>query len=68
MVGLEITVYEVLESEGAVEVCTTVRSPISGCPIAVPFTVTITASDDSAGILECIGLKVIHDPIPTSLL
>ena len=46
--GLQYEVYEVLESEGRVEVCVVVPSPISDCPIAVPFTVIITAVEDSA--------------------
>ena len=46
--GLQHEVYEVLESEGRVEVCVVVPSPISDCPIAVPFTVIITAVEDSA--------------------
>ena len=52
--GIEQTVYDVLESEGTVEVCTVVRSPIGDCPIAIPFTVIITASEGPAS--KCLML------------
>ena len=49
VVGLEYTVYEVMESEEILEVCVRVYTPISDCPIPVPFTLIVTAFEGSAG-------------------
>ena len=50
--GLERTFYSVSESDGSVDVCTTVFQPNSSvdCPIAFPFTIDFFTTDDSAGI------------------
>ena len=50
MVGLEKTIYNVSESVGVVEVCAIVYSPTIDCPIAFPFDVSLSTSDDTAGI------------------
>ena len=42
--------YKVMESEEILEVCVRVYTPISDCPIAVPFTLMVTAFEGSAGI------------------
>ena len=50
-VGLERTVYQVIENEGAVEVCAQVLSPSGACPIASSFGVTLITSPRSASII-----------------
>ena len=49
VVGLERTIYQVLENVGVVEVCAIVYSPVIECPIQFPFDVRLTLFDDSAG-------------------
>jgi hypothetical protein len=49
-IGLEQTVYEVIENEGAVEVCAEVLSPSGACPIASSFGVVLITSPGSATI------------------
>ena len=48
-VTLEETLYRVTEAEGSVQVCVRVVSPISGCPIASAFVVSLYTKDDDAG-------------------
>ena len=50
VVGLERPVYNVSESVDFVEICIIVTNPVISCPIPDPFTVTLSSSDDSAGI------------------
>ena len=47
--GLEKTLYRVMEDVGVVEVCAIVYSPNIDCPIAFPFDVNISTSDNTAG-------------------
>lgn len=49
-VGLEMTVYDVTEGEGSVEVCAVVLTPGGDCPIQFPFNVSLSFSEGSAGI------------------
>ena len=49
MVGLERTVYNVLENEGVVEVCAIVESPDIDCPIQFPFNVSLSTRNGTAG-------------------
>ena len=49
MVGLERTFYEVLESDGEVEVCAVLYNPDSGCPVAFSFDVIIATLAGRAG-------------------
>ena len=51
VVGLERTFYNVSEYMGIVEVCTIVYSPTITCPIAFPFDVSLSTSDNTAGIV-----------------
>ena len=48
--GLERTIYSVFEDVGVVEVCAIVYSPTIDCPITFPFDVSLTTSDNTAGI------------------
>ena len=48
--GLERTFYNVSEDVGVVEVCAIVYSPTIVCPIAFPFDVSLSTSDNTAGI------------------
>ena len=50
VVGLERTL-RVSEDDGVVEVCAVVTSPDGNvpCPIAFPFDVSLSTTDDSAG-------------------
>ena len=50
MVGLEKTIYSVSENVGLVETCVIVYSPNINCPIAFPFDVGLSTSDNTAGI------------------
>ena len=50
VVGLERTLYEVEEDVGVVEVCALVYSPRIDCPIAIPFSVRLSTSDNTAGM------------------
>ena len=50
-IGLEQTVYEVIENEGTVEVCAEVLSPSGACPIASSFGVVLITSPGSASII-----------------
>jgi hypothetical protein len=47
-VALEETLYRVTEAGGSVQVCVRVVSPISGCPIASAFVVSLYTNDDDA--------------------
>ena len=47
--GLERTFYNVSEDVGVAEVCAIVYSPNITCPIAFPFNVSISTSDNTAG-------------------
>ena len=51
VVGLERTFYEVMEEVGVVEVCVIVYQPDGGitCPIAIPFNVSLSTLDGTAG-------------------
>ena len=49
--GLEKTFYSVSESVGVIEVCAIVYSPTIDCPIAFPFDVSLSTSDNTAGIV-----------------
>ena len=49
VVGLERTFYQVNESAGVVEVCAVVYSPISTCPIPIPFDVNLSVVSDDGG-------------------
>ena len=51
VVGLERTFHEVSEDVGVVEVCAIVYSPTIDCPIAFPFDVSVSTSDNTAGIV-----------------
>ena len=48
--GLERTLYSVSEDVGVVEVCAIVYSPTIDCPIIFPFDVSVSTSDNTAGI------------------
>ena len=50
VVGLERTFYNVSEDVGLVEVCAIVYSPTIDCPINFPFDVSLSTSDNTAGI------------------
>ena len=50
-VALEETLYRVTEAGRSVQVCVRVVSPISGCPIASAFVVSLYTNDDDAGRL-----------------
>ena len=47
--GLERTLYEILEDDANVKVCVTVYSPMIDCPIQLPFDVKLTTHDNNAG-------------------
>ena len=47
--ALEETLYRVTEAGGSVQVCVRVVSPISGCPIASAFVVSLYTKDHDAG-------------------
>ena len=47
--GLERTVYNVLENVGVVEVCAIVYSPDIDCPIQFPFNVSLSTRNGTAG-------------------
>ena len=49
--GLERTFYNVSEDVGVLEVCAIVYSPTITCPIALPFDVSLSTSDSTAGIV-----------------
>ena len=44
-----MTVYEVTEGQGSVEVCVVVFTPGGNCPIQYPFEVSLSFSEGSAG-------------------
>ena len=49
-VGLERTFYSVSEDVGVVELCARVLyEPVIECPIAFPFDVRLSTSDNTAG-------------------
>ena len=52
IVGLERTFYRESEDVGMVEVCAVVISPNGNipCPIMFPFNVSLSTTDDTAGI------------------
>ena len=50
VVGLERTLYHVMEDVGVVEVCAIVYRPSVDCPINFPFDVHLSTSDNTAGI------------------
>ena len=50
VVGLEKTIYRVSEYVGVLEVCAIVYSPTVDCPIVFPFDVSLSTSDNTAGI------------------
>ena len=50
VVGLERTLYSVSEDVGVVEMCAIVYSPTIACPIAFSFDVSVSTSDNTAGI------------------
>ena len=50
VVGLERTIYSIFEDVGVVEVCAIVYSPTIDCPIVFPFDVSLSTSDNTAGI------------------
>ena len=50
VVGLERTLYHVMEDVGVVEVCAIVYSPTIDCPINFPFDVNLSTNDNTAGI------------------
>ena len=52
VIGLEQTFYNVSESEGLVELCVIVRSPFIECPITLSFSVILSTTDGSAGIIH----------------
>ena len=46
--GFESLVYSVYEDDEEVEICVTVYSPTTDCPIAFPFEVVFEANADTA--------------------
>ena len=59
---MERAVYQVSEDEGSVEVCAVIRSPPGvECPVDFSVSVTITTSDETAGIyfIKCI-VALVH--------
>ena len=48
VVGLYRTMYQVSEDVGTVEVCAVVYSPNIDCPIAFPFSVSLSTRNGSA--------------------
>ena len=48
VVGFESLVYSVYEDDEEVEICVTVYSPTTDCPIAFPFEVVFEANPDTA--------------------
>ena len=51
MVGLEKTIYNVSEYVGVLELCAIIYSPTINCPIVFPFDVSLSTSDNTAGIV-----------------
>ena len=51
VVGLEKTIYSVSKNVGVVEVCAIVYSPTIDCPIAFPFDVSLSTSNNAAGMV-----------------
>ena len=49
VVGLERTLYQVLEDVGVVEVCAIVYNPSGDCPITLSFNVLLS-SEDGTGV------------------
>ena len=49
VVGLEKTFYSVSEDVGVVKVCAILYSPAINCPIAFPFDIGLSTSDNTAG-------------------
>ena len=49
-VGLESISNTVEENFGEVEVCVTIQRVTNSCAIGFPFSVTLSTTDDSAGI------------------
>ena len=50
MVGMERIFHQVSEDDGVVEVCAIVYSPNITCPITFSFNVSLSTSDDNAGM------------------
>ena len=57
VVSLEGSTYTVAESHGTVEVCVRVASPSGSCPIRMPFSVSISTRDRTAGSF-CVPFSV----------
>ena len=54
--GLERTSFNVSETVGVVEVCAIVYSPTIDCPFNFPFDVSLSTSDNTAGMF----FSVVH--------
>ena len=50
VVSLERSVYRVRESIGKIQVCARVVDPRANCPIRIPFSVSLSTRDNTAGI------------------
>ena len=50
VVGLERTIHSVSEYVGVLELCAIVYSPSVDCPIEFPFDVSLSTSENTAGI------------------
>ena len=65
VVGLERRLYIVSEDVGLVEVCAIVYSPTIDCPIAFPFDVGLSTSDNTAGniLVDVTSMAIFSWPI-----
>ena len=59
VVGLERTLYNFPEDVGVVEVCAIVYSPTIFCPIEFPFDVSLSTSDNTAGMVCSISTALL---------
>ena len=50
VVGLERTIFTVMENVGVVELCARVFEPDIECPIEFPFDVVLSTADRTAGM------------------
>ena len=49
VVGLERVLYQVREDVEVLQLCVSILSPVTECPIAFSFNVSISTSDNTAG-------------------
>ena len=65
VVSLQYSIYQATESVGMVEVCVHVESPTVSCPITTSFSVQISTTDNTAGLVlpACVLLKLSNGSI-----